>query len=144
MKITDVPYSDPSKQRNYRSYKLQFQAPQTVGFYTWKVYLVSDTFVGEEIVRDVVVRVDELLRVAAFRRIGSPAAGSECSNEMPYCGVGDGLGTCCSTIAVNNTSLREPFHVNPVEACRGGGVYFARFRKERSNWCQCQRISLGI
>ena len=57
MKITDVPYSDPSKQRNYRSYKLQFQAPQTVGFYTWKVYLVSDTFVGEEIVRDVVVRV---------------------------------------------------------------------------------------
>lgn len=56
MRITDVPFSDPTKDRNYRSYKLQFQAPQTVGFYTWKVFLISDTFVGEEVVKDVMVR----------------------------------------------------------------------------------------
>ena len=52
MKITDVPYTDS----DYRSYKLQFQAPQNVGLYTWRAYIVSDTFVGEEIARDVTVR----------------------------------------------------------------------------------------
>lgn len=57
VKITDVPFSDPSKDRNYRAYKIQFQAPQGVGLYTWKVYLVSDTFVGEETVKDIVVGV---------------------------------------------------------------------------------------
>jgi translocation protein SEC63 len=48
MKISDVPVSSPEKERDYRSYKLQFQAPPNVGLFTWKVYLVSDTFVGEE------------------------------------------------------------------------------------------------
>ena len=43
--------------RNYRSYKLQFQAPNGVGLFTWKVYLVSDTFVGEEICEDIAVGV---------------------------------------------------------------------------------------
>ncbi|EPQ59753.1 DnaJ-domain-containing protein [Gloeophyllum trabeum ATCC 11539] len=60
MKITDVPFSDPRKERNYRSYRMQFQAPQGVGVYTWKVYLVSDTFVGEEVVRDVMLKVDDV------------------------------------------------------------------------------------
>lgn len=56
MKITDVPYSRPEQDRNYRSYKLQFQAPQSTGLFTWKVYLVSDTFIGEEAKKDIVVR----------------------------------------------------------------------------------------
>jgi translocation protein SEC63 len=55
MKISDIPFSNPSQDRNYRSYKLQFQAPQSTGIFTWKVYLVSDTFVGEEITRDIAV-----------------------------------------------------------------------------------------
>lgn len=57
LKITDVPLSgtgsDPS--RDYRSYKLQFQAPSNTGFLTWKVYLISDTTVGEEITRNITV-----------------------------------------------------------------------------------------
>jgi translocation protein SEC63 len=56
IKITDVPFSDPSKARNYRSYKLQFQAPQQIAMFTWKIYLVSDTFVGEEIEQNITVR----------------------------------------------------------------------------------------
>lgn len=56
-KVTDVPYSDPDAEheRDYRSYKIQFQAPQNTGMFTWKIYLVSDTFVGEEVTRDIVV-----------------------------------------------------------------------------------------
>jgi preprotein translocase subunit Sec63 len=57
MKITDVPFSKPEQDRDYRSYKLQFQAPNGVGLFTWKVYLVSDTFVGEEICEDIAVRL---------------------------------------------------------------------------------------
>jgi translocation protein SEC63 len=55
MKITDVPFSKPEQDRNFRSYKLQFQAPNGVGLFTWKIYLVSDTFVGEEICEDIAV-----------------------------------------------------------------------------------------
>lgn len=57
IKITDVPRSDPSKARNYRCYKVQFQAPPNVGLFTWKVYLVSDTVVGEETCRPISVGV---------------------------------------------------------------------------------------
>ncbi|TDL14651.1 hypothetical protein BD410DRAFT_757056 [Rickenella mellea] len=60
MKITDVPLSNPTKDRNYRAYKLQFQAPQGVGLYTWKVYLVSDTFVGEEAIKEIVLKIDDV------------------------------------------------------------------------------------
>jgi preprotein translocase subunit Sec63 len=63
MKITDVPFSIPEQDRDYRSYKLQFQAPNGVGLFTWKVYLVSDTFVGEEICEDIAVRVIHLARL---------------------------------------------------------------------------------
>lgn len=56
MKITDVPFSNPTSDRNFRSYKMQFQAPQGVGLFTWKVCLISDTFVGEEVSRDLGVR----------------------------------------------------------------------------------------
>lgn len=56
MRIFDIPYSDPSKPRNYRSFKLKFQAPPGVGLFTWRIYIVSDTFVGEDVDRDISVR----------------------------------------------------------------------------------------
>jgi translocation protein SEC63 len=55
MKITDIPFADTTKSRDYRSYKLQFQAPPNAGMYTWKLYIVSDTFVGEEIEQNIIV-----------------------------------------------------------------------------------------
>lgn len=55
MKISDVPLANPGISKDYRSYKLQFQAPPQAQTFNWKVYLVSDTFVGEEVVRDITV-----------------------------------------------------------------------------------------
>lgn len=55
MRFSDVPYSNPTKARNYRVYKLQFQAPPNVGAYGFQIHFVSDTFVGEDVRRDVVV-----------------------------------------------------------------------------------------
>jgi len=60
MKISDVPSSKPDQDRDYRSYKLQFQAPNTVGLFTWKVYLVSDTFIGEEVCRNIALKIDDV------------------------------------------------------------------------------------
>ncbi|KAG1888747.1 translocation protein sec63 [Suillus subluteus] len=61
MKISDVPASSPGKERDYRSYKLQFQAPPNVGLFTWKVYLVSDTLVGEESCQGTfVLKIDDI------------------------------------------------------------------------------------
>ena len=54
-KITDVPLSDPSVDRNYRPYKVQFQGPPNTGLFTWRVYIISDTFVGEEVSADITV-----------------------------------------------------------------------------------------
>ncbi|KAI0706889.1 Sec63 Brl domain-containing protein [Cerioporus squamosus] len=59
MKITDVPVADAQSVIDYRSYKIQFQAPQTVGLFTWKVFVVSDTFVGDEASRDVILKIDD-------------------------------------------------------------------------------------
>jgi len=58
-KITDVPFANlhAEHQRDYRSYKIQFQAPQNVGMFTWKIYLVSDTFVGEDVTKDIIVSI---------------------------------------------------------------------------------------
>lgn len=60
MKISDVPASSPGKERDYRSYKLQFQAPPNVGLFTWKVYLVSDTLVGEESCQGISLKIDDI------------------------------------------------------------------------------------
>lgn len=60
LKISDVPASSPGKERDYRCYKLQFQAPPNVGLFTWKVYLVSDTLVGEESCRDISLKIDDI------------------------------------------------------------------------------------
>ena len=65
MKITDVPVADPQRGVDYRSYKIQFQAPQNVGLFTWKVYVVSDTFVGDEAVRDITLKIDDPSVLAA-------------------------------------------------------------------------------
>jgi translocation protein SEC63 len=61
IKITDVPFSNPERDRDHRSYKLQFQAPGGVGLFTWKVCLVSDSFVGEDICVDITVRLVSVL-----------------------------------------------------------------------------------
>lgn len=55
MKISDVPHADAKHPDVYRSYKLQFQAPPQVSTFTWKLYLISDTFVGEEVSQDITV-----------------------------------------------------------------------------------------
>ncbi|RDB15649.1 Translocation protein sec63 [Hypsizygus marmoreus] len=60
MKITDIPLSRPNQDRDYRSYKVQFQAPQGVGLFTWKVLLVSDTFVGEDVSRDMPLKIEDI------------------------------------------------------------------------------------
>ncbi|KAL0949851.1 hypothetical protein HGRIS_009884 [Hohenbuehelia grisea] len=60
MKVTDVPFSRTNADRNYRSYKMQFQAPQSVGLFTWKLYVVSDTFVGEEVTRGIELKIDDV------------------------------------------------------------------------------------
>ncbi|EMD31768.1 hypothetical protein CERSUDRAFT_119351 [Gelatoporia subvermispora B] len=56
MKVTDI----PSAEKGYRSFKMQFQAPPSPGVFTWKLYLVSDTFIGEEISRDIVLKIDDI------------------------------------------------------------------------------------
>lgn len=55
IQVYDIPMVDPHKPRNYRSFKIQFQAPQGVGLYTWRLRLISDTYVGEEVIRDLTV-----------------------------------------------------------------------------------------
>ncbi|KAF8890379.1 Sec63 Brl domain-containing protein [Infundibulicybe gibba] len=60
MKVSDVPFFDPTEDRDYRSYKLQFQAPAGTGLFTWKIYLVSDTFIGEEVTRDIMLKIDDV------------------------------------------------------------------------------------
>ncbi|EJD35962.1 hypothetical protein AURDEDRAFT_147310, partial [Auricularia subglabra TFB-10046 SS5] len=59
MRFTDVPYSDPSRRRNYRTYKMQIQAPPQVGMFAWRLLIVSDTFVGEDVGRDLPLKIEE-------------------------------------------------------------------------------------
>ncbi|KAA1465883.1 DnaJ-domain-containing protein [Dentipellis sp. KUC8613] len=60
MKITDIPFSNPARERNYRSYKLRFQAPPAVGLFTWRIHLVSDTFLGEDVVEDITLKTEDI------------------------------------------------------------------------------------
>jgi translocation protein SEC63 len=55
IKITEVPVANPDLEQDYRTYQLQVQAPPNVQTFHWKLYIISDTFVGEEISRDIVV-----------------------------------------------------------------------------------------
>ena len=56
MKISDIPYADSAHPDVYRSYKLQFQAPPNVTAFPWRVYVISDSFVGEEGAQEITVR----------------------------------------------------------------------------------------
>ena len=69
-KITDIPFSNADSDRDYRSYKIQFQGPPSTGLFTWRVYLVSDTFVGEEVVKDITVRSFPLLMYGMIPDMG--------------------------------------------------------------------------
>ena len=65
MKISDIPVADSARGVDYRSYKIQFQAPQTVGLFTWKVFVISDTFVGDEAGQDITLKIDDPSVLAA-------------------------------------------------------------------------------
>ncbi|KZV78925.1 hypothetical protein EXIGLDRAFT_847034 [Exidia glandulosa HHB12029] len=60
MRFTDVPYSDPSRRRNYRTYKMQIQAPPQAGTFMWRLVIISDTFIGEDIGRDLPLQIVEV------------------------------------------------------------------------------------
>ncbi|KAI0751955.1 DnaJ-domain-containing protein [Irpex lacteus] len=59
MQVTDVPLANPSLEQDYRTYKLQFQAPPNIQTFSWKVYIVSDTFIGEDVSRDILLKIEE-------------------------------------------------------------------------------------
>ncbi|TFY83259.1 hypothetical protein EWM64_g752 [Hericium alpestre] len=65
MKINDVPFSREGRQRDFRSYKLRFQAPPAVGIFTWRVHFVSDTFLGEDVVQDITLKIDDVSTLTA-------------------------------------------------------------------------------
>lgn len=60
MKVTDVPFVDPTRPRDYRLYKIKFQAPPGTGLFTWRAIVVSDTYIGEDAAKD--------LQVCSFTR----------------------------------------------------------------------------
>jgi translocation protein SEC63 len=55
MKVTDVPFAQTTRARDYRSYRVKFQAPAGTGLFTWRVLVVSDTYIGEDAVKDLQV-----------------------------------------------------------------------------------------
>ncbi|EJU05983.1 hypothetical protein DACRYDRAFT_19320 [Dacryopinax primogenitus] len=58
IRITNIPLSDESRpSHNYRMYKIQFQAPPQVAIYPFTVHIMSDTYIGEDAVRDVKLQV---------------------------------------------------------------------------------------
>jgi len=59
MKITELPYATADQPDLYRSYKMQFQAPNQVATFPWKLYIISDTFVGEDIIHDIQLKIDD-------------------------------------------------------------------------------------
>ena len=64
MKITDVPHADSKHPDTYRSYKMQFQAPPQAALFAWKLHVISDTFVGEEVSQDIEVCVKLFIHAA--------------------------------------------------------------------------------
>jgi len=65
LKVMDVPFRRKGDASDFRAYKIQFQAPQNTGLLTWRVYVVSDSFVGEEATRDIVMKIDDLSALTA-------------------------------------------------------------------------------
>ncbi|KAJ7089651.1 Sec63 Brl domain-containing protein [Mycena belliarum] len=60
LKVTEVPFRRTGDAGDFRSYKIQFQAPQNTGLLTWRVYIISDSFVGEEATQDIIMKIDDL------------------------------------------------------------------------------------
>ncbi|KAJ2913503.1 hypothetical protein MD484_g6889, partial [Candolleomyces efflorescens] len=58
VRISDIPYADPESDRDYRTYKIQFQGPPSTGVFTWKLFVVSDTFVAEEASKDLTLTIE--------------------------------------------------------------------------------------
>ncbi|KAJ7257906.1 Sec63 Brl domain-containing protein [Mycena haematopus] len=65
LKITDVPFRRTGDASDFRAYKIQFQAPQNTGLFTWRVYVLSDSYVGEEDVRDITMKIDDVSALTA-------------------------------------------------------------------------------
>lgn len=65
MKVTDVPFVDPTRPRDYRLYKIKFQAPPGTGLFTWRAIIVSDTYIGEDASKDLQLRVEEFTALSA-------------------------------------------------------------------------------
>ncbi|KAF6759689.1 translocation protein sec63 [Ephemerocybe angulata] len=57
----DVPKGKTTgeSERDYRTYKIQFQGPPSTGVFTWKVFVVSDTYVAEEANRDITLKIED-------------------------------------------------------------------------------------
>jgi len=58
--VTDVPFVDPTRPRDYRLYKIKFQAPPGTGLFTWRAIIVSDTYIGEDASKDILALCDNL------------------------------------------------------------------------------------
>ncbi|RXW12291.1 hypothetical protein EST38_g13561 [Candolleomyces aberdarensis] len=58
IRISDIPYADTESDRDYRTYKIQFQGPPSTGVFTWKLFVVSDTFVAEEASKDLTLSIE--------------------------------------------------------------------------------------
>ncbi|KAH9843634.1 Sec63 Brl domain-containing protein [Rhodofomes roseus] len=54
MKISDIPMGP-----QYRMYRQQFQGPPQSGLNRWRLHLISDTFIGEELVHDMEWKVED-------------------------------------------------------------------------------------
>jgi len=68
-RFTDVPYpstmSSSSTEKTDRIYKVQFQAPPTVGAYTFQIHFVSDTFVVEDVRQNITLKVEDVSALTA-------------------------------------------------------------------------------
>ncbi|VDB86774.1 unnamed protein product [Peniophora sp. CBMAI 1063] len=53
-KITDIPFGKS------RAYKLKFNGPPGTGVFPWRIMVVSDTFIGEDVSTDITLRVEEV------------------------------------------------------------------------------------
>lgn len=69
VRFTDVPYPsatpDSSAEKTDRLYKIQFQAPPTVGAYTFQINFVSDTFVVEDVRQNITLKVEDVSALTA-------------------------------------------------------------------------------
>ncbi|KAJ6581236.1 Sec63 Brl domain-containing protein [Mycena capillaripes] len=65
LKVTDVPFRSTGDATDFRAYKIQFQAPQNTGLLTWRVYVVSDSFIGEEPTREITMKIDDVSALTA-------------------------------------------------------------------------------